>query len=263
MRLNVCFIGAGNLATQLSKSLCDKGCKIIQVYSRTESSAKVLADLVEASYTASTESITENADVYFVALKDAAFEEVLPKINFGKHLVVHCAGSLPLQILENYSENFGVFYPLQTFSKTRDVDFSKIPIFIEANSKKSENILVELGLRISSVVSIVNSEERKSLHIAAVFACNFVNHFYNIASEILGMKNLSFDLLKPLILETALKVQQLSPEEAQTGPAVRFDKNIIGNHLAELEKIGRYAELYKSVSESIFVLHNESRNEFF
>ena len=252
MSLNFCFIGAGNLATHLSKAVKNRGLNILQVYSRTEKSAKELADILSVKYTTSANEIDKNADIYVVALKDSAIDEVLSQINIGNKLIVHCSGSLPLSALESYSENIGVFYPLQTFSRSRDVDFSEIPIFIESNSIKNEELLINLAREISNSVSVLNSENRKMLHISAVFACNFANHFYTMAAEILRSKNIPFDVLKPLILETAKKVQDLSPEKAQTGPAVRFDENIINSHLQALNNFGEYRQLYMSVSKSIF-----------
>lgn len=252
MSLNFCFLGAGNVATQLSKIFQNKGFRITQVYSRTEQSAKKLADSLSTNFTTSINAIDENADVFFVALKDSAIDEVLQQIDFKNKLLVHCAGSLPLSVLKKYSENIGVFYPLQTFSKSRDVDFNKIPIFIEANSSQNVKLLLQIANEISGSVSVINSEKRKMLHISAVFACNFVNHFYAIAADILKSKDIQFDVLRPLILETAQKVQELEPEEAQTGPAIRFDENIINSHLNELKEFGDYQQLYNSISKSIF-----------
>ena len=257
MSLNFCFIGAGNLATHLSKAFQNKGFGISQVYSRTTLSAKELANNLSTNYVISTDEIDENADIYFVALKDSAVDEVLSQINFNNKLIVHCSGSLPLSAIEKYSENVGVLYPLQTFSKKREVDFSEIPIFIEANSAKNEKLLCAITSQISGSVVVINSDKRKMLHISAVFACNFVNHFYTIASDILKSKNIQFDVLKPLILETAKKVQEMEPEKAQTGPAIRFDNNIIDAHLHELKDFGDYRELYKSISKSIFEHYNK------
>jgi predicted short-subunit dehydrogenase-like oxidoreductase (DUF2520 family) len=252
MSLNFCFIGAGNLATHLSKVFQNKGFNILQIYSRTEKSAKELADVLSVKYTTSVNEIDENADVYFVAIKDSAVSEVLSQIKFNNKLVVHCSGSLPLSAIEDFSENTGVFYPLQTFSKKREVDFDEIPVFIESNSMKNKETLLHIANSISKSVSEINSEKRKLLHISAVFACNFVNHFYTIAAEILKSKDIPFDVLKPLILETALKVQELAPGKAQTGPAVRFDENIISAHLQALNDFDEYRQLYISVSKSIF-----------
>jgi predicted short-subunit dehydrogenase-like oxidoreductase (DUF2520 family) len=257
MSLNFCFIGAGNLATHLSKALYHNGFRILQVYSRTEKSAKKLAEAISSKYTTSVNEIDKTTDIYIVALKDSAVAGVLSQINFNNKLVVHCSGSLPLSALERYSGNFGVLYPLQTFSKERDVDFKEIPIFIESNSAKNEELLLYVASEISNSVSVLNSEKRIALHISAVFACNFVNHFYTIASDILKSKDISFDVLKPLILETAKKVQEMEPKMAQTGPAIRFDENIINAHLHELNYFGDYQQLYMSVSKSIFEHYNK------
>jgi predicted short-subunit dehydrogenase-like oxidoreductase (DUF2520 family) len=258
MSLNFCFIGAGNLATHLAKALFSNGYNIVQVFSRTETSASILAGQVNARFTASPAEIMNSADIYFVAINDSAFKEVLPKIDFSNRLVVHCAGSVRMNELESYSSNIGVFYPLQTFSKQRNVDFSKIPVFIEANNSKNENLLIEIAEKISEKVTVLDSERRISLHISAVFACNFVNHFYHIAGNILKSKAIDFDLLRPLILETALKVQTFNPENVQTGPAVRFDENIINLHLSELSETPDYQKLYETISKSIFE-HQKSK----
>lgn len=258
MSFNFVLIGSGNLATQISQAIVKAGNSILQVYSRTESSAKELADKLNATFTTFPDEVRSDGDIYIVALKDSAIGEVLPSINFQNKLVFHCSGSLPLWILESYSSNIGVLYPLQTFSKYREIDFTKVPVFIEANSTKNEAVLLHIGRQISNSVTLLNSEKRKSLHIAAVFACNFVNHFYAISAEILNEKGIHFDVLKPLIQETAAKVMEMEPAEAQTGPAVRFDKNIIAAHLKELEKKRNLAELYNSISKSIFEFHQQS-----
>ncbi|HKJ79956.1 MAG TPA: DUF2520 domain-containing protein [Prolixibacteraceae bacterium] len=257
MQLKFVFIGAGNLATHFSTALKNAGYPILQVYSRTNLSAAKLAHKLNSDYTTSTDTISKEADVYVIAIKDSAFHEVLPAIEFSDKLLVHCSGSMPLNELEKYSKNTGVVYPLQTFSKKRKVNFLEIPVFVEANSKKYEKKLVEIAQQVSNTVSVLSSEKRIYLHIAAVFACNFVNHFYTIASTILSTQNIPFEVLKPLISETAAKVQLMQPEDAQTGPAIRFDENIIAKHLNELKGIKDYDELYNSVSKSIFEHHQK------
>lgn len=260
MSLKICFIGAGNLATHLSKALQNQGHKVIQVYSRTEESASALANILDSEFTTSTKEISADADLYVVALKDSVVNTVLSKINFRNKFVVHCSGSLPRGVLKQYSDNVGVLYPLQTFSKKRAIDFSNIPVFVEANSAKNEIKLLELARTISNEVSVLNSAKRKSLHISAVFACNFVNHMYSISAEFLKANHISFDVLKPLIYETAQKVQEHKPQDTQTGPAVRFEGNIINDHLNQLTGFPAYHELYNSISKSIFELHQE-KNE--
>lgn len=258
MSLNFCFIGAGNLATNLAVALNKKAGNVLQVYSRTKESAQTLADKLNCSYTNSIHEIKTDVDIYFVALKDSAVYEVLAEINFQNKLVVHCSGSLPLSVLDEFSENTGVFYPLQTFSKSRTVDFSEIPVFIEAGLPENRNKLFEIAKEITDSVFDLESERRKSLHIAAVFACNFTNHFYALAADYLESKNISFDVLKPLVAETANKVQEMHPKQAQTGPAIRYDENIISKHLHDLEQYPELKELYSSISKSIFEHHQKN-----
>lgn len=257
MSLNFSFLGAGNLAFHLAKALHSKGFQISQIYNRTESNAKELAEITGSEYTSTLDEIDKFADIYIVALKDSAFDEVLSQIDFQDKLLIHCSGSQPISVLNKYAKNFGVIYPLQTFSKKRVIDFKKIPVFIEANSPANLEILRKIAGAISEKVSVADSEQRQLLHISAVFACNFVNHFYFIAGELLKTKNISFDVLKPLILETALKVQEFQPFVTQTGPAVRFDKNIIDKHLSKLADAEEYRQLYEMISKSIFEHHKK------
>ncbi len=257
MTISVTIIGAGNVATHLAKALSKNEFVIKQVYSRTVESAAVLATKLQAEFTNETGKIDTSADMFFVALKDSVIDEVLSEIDFKNKLLVHCSGSLPLSVLNKHSKNRAVFYPLQTFSKERKIDFRSVPVFIEANTRENEKQLLEIARKLTNTVSVANSETRKQLHISAVFACNFVNHFYTISAELLKAKGISFDVLKPLIKETAQKIETVPPEKAQTGPAVRFDENIISSHLAELKGESDYEELYRLVSKSIFEHHKK------
>lgn len=259
MSHRIVFLGAGNLGTRLSLELQKKGFVIEQVYSRSKSSASQLAQKLHTAYTTSPGDISSGADIYFVVLKDSVCHEVLSQVAFGNSLLVHCSGSMPLAVLEKYATRTGVLYPLQTFSKTRYVDFREIPVFIESRLKEDELILADVARKISDKVSVLDSEKRLMLHIAAVFACNFVNHFYCVASDILHSKNIPFAVLYPLIAETAEKIKQMTPAEAQTGPAVRFDKNIISTHLNELQNFPAFRELYESMSKSIFEYHKNRK----
>ena len=253
----ITFIGAGNVATHLAKAFFKSGFQIVQVYSRTLETARDLACKVDAAHTNDVKEISEEADVYIVALKDSVIEDVLKGIDFDNSLLVHCSGSLPLSILKDYSQNTGVLYPLQTFSKKRELDVDHIPVFVESSKKSNEIKLLELASEISGNVSVLDSVKRKSLHIAAVLTCNFTNHMYALAAEYLNSKAIPFEVLKPLIEETASKVMEMEPKDAQTGPAVRFDQNIIGEHLTELNEFPGTRELYKSISKSIFEFHKE------
>jgi predicted short-subunit dehydrogenase-like oxidoreductase (DUF2520 family) len=250
---NIVLIGAGNLATQLALAMQEKGIQVAQIYSRSLDSAKELAVKVNAKFTNNLSQLDSQADIYMVAVKDSAIQNVLENLSLDEScLIVHTAGSIPMKILDGFSRNYGVFYPLQTFSKTRKVDFSDIPICIEANHPSNLMKLQDLAGRVSESVCQVNSDERKTLHLAAVFVNNFVNHFYAVGAEILQDKKLSFELLKPLIQETAAKIQTIQPIDAQTGPAKRNDQIIINTQLKMLPDKPELQKIYSFVTDSIF-----------
>lgn len=250
---SIVFIGAGNLATNLAKALYRKGFRIEQVYSRTQASARALAEVVEADYTTDLAEVSGDAKLYIVSLRDAAFTELLPQITARKQgaLMVHTAGSIPMNIWEGQTNRYGVFYPMQTFSKQREAEFSEIPFFIEANSAEDTALLKAIASTLSTKVYEATSEQRKSLHLAAVFTCNFSNHMYALAAELLKKYGLPFDVMLPLIDETARKVHELEPHAAQTGPAIRYDENVIGNHLAMLADDPQMQQVYELISQSI------------
>jgi len=259
---NVVIIGAGNLATQLALALFDKNIRLKQVFSRKIESARELAEKVSSGFTNDLSELIIDADLYIVAVKDSAIPEVLENLKLREDkLIVHTAGSVPMNILEGFSNNYGVFYPLQTFSRSRKVDFSNIPICIEANHPANYMKLETLGKKLSVSVTQINSEERKTLHLAAVFANNFVNHLYAIGADILQTKKLDFELLKPLIAETAAKVRELLPIDAQTGPAKRYDQTIINAHLNALDSRPEYQKIYSFVTESIFRLQQKHNHD--
>jgi len=249
--MQICLIGAGNLATQLAPALGAKGHRFLQVYSRTESSAEMLADILDCEAVTQPELIRSDADLYICALKDDALEQILSRIKFGNGLLVHTAGSLPMQILTGFTPNHGVFYPLQTFSKQTLVDFTKVPFFIEAAFPESLKILQDLASCVSEKVIPANSEQRKQLHLSAVFANNFVNYLYSIAEDLVNEQGLDFKYLLPLIEETARKVQTLAPVQAQTGPAVRYDRKVMDEQLNLLEKHPDWQQLYEILSKGI------------
>jgi predicted short-subunit dehydrogenase-like oxidoreductase (DUF2520 family) len=253
----VVMIGAGNLATQLAMALYENGIEITQVYSRTLESAKILALKVGASYTNTVEALVRDADLNIFALSDKALQPMLEQMSLPVGASVHTAGSIPADIFNNYAEDFGVFYPLQTFSKQRMVSFTEIPICIEANDEDLKKELMELGAKISNSLHEINSDQRKQLHLAAVFTCNFANHMYSIGQKLLEEKDVDFSLLQPLIKETAAKVQELAPIDAQTGPAVRFDEEVINKHENALKDLPDFQKLYSFVSESIFKMHSD------
>lgn len=257
---NAVIIGAGNLATQLGLALSQKGITVRQVYSRTHERAQELAQKVNARPSSELSEVGKEADIYIIAVRDSAIEEVLAHLPIDKtSLVVHTAGSIPMEVLSPYTLNYGVFYPLQTFSITRQADFSDIPLCLEAGNASVMEKLEKLARRISSSVHSISSEERKTLHLSAVFVNNFVNHFYALGAEILAQKGLDFNLLKPLIMETAQKVQSMHPLEAQTGPARRMDETVISNHLKMLEDRPEWQKIYSFVTQSIYQIHQKAR----
>ena len=259
---NVVIIGAGNLATQLALALFEKGIQVKQVYSRKIESASELAGKVNASVTNDLSQLIPEADLYIIAVKDSAIHEVLENLRLNDdQLIVHTAGSVPMNILEGFSNNYGVFYPLQTFSKSRKVDFLTVPICIESNHPSNFLKLEKLGERLSTSVNQINSEERKTLHLAAVFVNNFVNHLYAVGADILHDKKLDFDLLKPLIRETAKKIESLNPIDAQTGPAKRNDQNTINAQLKMLQGKPEFQKIYSFATESIFRVQQKHQHD--
>ncbi|MFV0366299.1 MAG: Rossmann-like and DUF2520 domain-containing protein [Mangrovibacterium sp.] len=248
----VTFVGAGNLSTQLAKVLYSKGISINQIYSRTEESAQLLAEQVGAKFTHDLTQLTADADLYFFSVKDDALEQVLCDFPHRNSKIVHTAGSIPMSILKDFSSIYGVFYPLQTFSKLRDVDFHYIPFCIESSEEAFTLQLKNLAGKLSNDVRDVDSNQRQSVHLAAVFVCNFVNYMYTIGHDLMMDSDLDFNLLRPLIQETAQKVMHANPREMQTGPAVRFDEKVMNKHLDFLKNKEELQELYKFVSKQIF-----------
>jgi len=255
--MDIVLIGAGNLATRLGLRLAERNHRIVQVYSRTRESAAELADKLNTVYTTHPEEISPEGQLYLVSVSDKALEALLAQIDFGDHLVAHTAGSLPMDVLKPFSAKYGVFYPLQTFSKSREVDFAQIPVCIEANNSENLNTLHELGTSVSNDVREIDSVQRRQLHLSAVFVCNFVNHLYAIGEALLNEEEIDFDILKPLIAETAAKALEFSPEKVQTGPAVRFDRNVIDRHMEMLKEHPQWNNIYKLLSESIHQLHTK------
>lgn len=255
--MRISFIGAGNLATRLGIALKAAGHEIVQVYSRTEASAQTLADLLGAEAVIRPEVLHSDASLYICALKDDALLEVLKKVDVGNGILIHTAGSLSLEVLKPFAAKIGVFYPLQTFSKEREVDFRTIPVFVESSDKVVLYILKQIAVDLGSEVYEITYEQRLKLHLSAVFACNFVNYLYTISSELLAEQNLPFEVLKPLIRETAAKVQNLFPDQVQTGPAVRFDRKVMDKHLTLLDKHPGWKALYKELSLGI---HQRSKS---
>tara|TARA_R110001583_G_scaffold77623_4_gene211222 strand:- start:4545 stop:5306 length:762 start_codon:yes stop_codon:yes gene_type:complete len=250
--IKIVLLGAGNLAYHLTNYLLNnKAIQVVQVYNRS---------LEKIKYLKSKTSITNNllelkeADIYIISVPDTAIPNLSSQLNFENKLVVHTSGSVALKELKSNS-NKGVFYPLQTFSKEREIDFLTIPICIEASEKKDLELLETLAKSISNNCFLINSEQRKNLHIAAVFVNNFVNHLYHLGNEICSTNKVPFEILQPLIQETSNKIAELSPFEAQTGPAKRNDVKTIEKHKAMLTT--NQQEIYTLLTKSIYKTYGE------
>lgn len=245
--IKVTVIGSGNVAQHLIYAFQKSNdIELVTVFSRQKEN---VLHLVEDSKITNDWDALYESDIYIIAVSDAAIAEVSSKLPFQNRLVVHTSGSVPLEEL-NAKNRRGVFYPLQTFSKNKEVDFAAIPICLESEFDEDYTILENLAEAIKSKHYLISSRQRKSLHVAAVFVNNFTNHLYQIGKDICGEHQLPFEILKPLIAETANKVQSLSPLEAQTGPAKRNDQNTIQAHLALLTDPTQ-KEIYKILTQSI------------
>lgn len=251
--MKIVFVGAGNLATNVAKALDKAGHDILQVFSRTMAPAELLAKEVGAVPTDDIGAVVGSADIYILSVKDAALKSVIEKLCDGerKGLFVHTAGSIPMDVFEGHAERYGVFYPMQSFSKQRQVDFSDVSIFVEATRREDLDVLFTLGRSLGPNVVPLSSEGRKRLHLAAVFACNFTNHCYHLAEEVLSEYGIPFDVMLPLVDETARKVHGMSPYEAQTGPAVRYDENVINMQRGMLPEASGIRQIYELMSKDI------------
>lgn len=223
----VSIIGSGNVALHLIHAFqSNSKIELVQMFARNK---KSLTHLLDSNSVTSDYTQLQAADVYIIAVSDDAIAEVSSQLPFENQLVVHTSGTVPLTTLESKNRR-GVFYPLQTFSKDKAVNFKTIPICLEAENEKDLQTLNQIASTISDAVYQINSEQRKALHVAAVFVNNFVNHLYQMGNEICDNNNVPFEILKPLIQETANKIVSLSPKEAQTGPAKRNDLTTIEAH---------------------------------
>lgn len=247
--MKIVFIGSGNVATHMATALEASGNEIVQVYSRTPDNAALLARRVGAEPIDNIGDIYCAADLYIFSLKDDALPGIIAQMPPTAGVWVHTAGSIPISVLSPHKER-GVLYPLQTFSRDREVNFWDIPVFIEGDRAETTALLRDLAEMISGNVHLLSGDKRRVLHLAAVFACNFANHMYTLASEIVGEEEIPFHLLNPLITETAAKVSVMDPRRAQTGPAVRVDEKVIQRHL-ELLSDPLKRQIYSLLSKSI------------
>lgn len=249
--ITVTILGAGNVASHLYKAFsASETITIKQWYNRTYDSIKSFKNETEVIDDLSQ---LKEADVYILAISDDAVAHLSEALPFKNRFVIHTSGSVSMYGLDKKNKR-GVFYPLQSFSKDAVIDFSKVPFCIETEVKSKMQLLKKLANALGSLYYKVTTEQRKTLHVSAVFINNFTNQMYRIAHEISDKENIEFDLLKPLILETAQKVQNISPYMAQTGPAKRNDKKTLKKHLKLIDN-EEHQEIYKLMTKSIQKTH--------
>ncbi|MFN0048941.1 MAG: Rossmann-like and DUF2520 domain-containing protein [Cytophagales bacterium] len=253
--MKLSFIGSGNVAWHLAQAFENTNHhSVLEVYSRSITNAKKLCGKLYNALPTNSLNLTESkAEIFFICVPDDAIETVCATLKLPKDcIVLHTAGSKGLEALEGLMNvKIGVFYPLQTFSKAKAVNFENIPICIELEDKLLEKSIEKLAFSICENVAFVNSNDRKVLHLAAVFACNFTNHLFSIAKNIVERENLEFKILQPLIEETIQKALANGPEKSQTGPAARKDDKTIQMHLKMLDKYTEIQTIYQIMTENI------------
>ena len=256
--MKVALIGAGRVATNLAPALQRSGVEVVEIWSRSRASAEALANRLGCrAVWGNYDAVTRDADLYLLSLKDDALTEAIRQLHIGREqaLFAHTAGSMPLSLFADAGHERGaVFYPLQTFSKERSVDFATVHFFVEAYRETDAQLLSSLAASLTGSAQLVHrstSALRRQLHLAAVFACNFANHCFAISDELLRECNLDFSVMLPLVEETVAKLHDLSPRDAQTGPAVRHDEQVMGLQRAMLLNRPDLQRLYTLLSEGI------------
>lgn len=250
------FLGSGNVATHFALALHHAGLQILQVYSPNIEHAKKLSAQTGSDATNHISDINPDADLYLISIPDDQISPVVRKLPMFSGIVAHTSGFVEMKVLDRF-KHFGVFYPLQTFSKSRAVDLKQVPFCLEGNDEKTQKTLFNLAGKLSQSVQYINSTDRKQIHLAAVFINNFPNHLYAAAEQLIEEKKLSFDILLPLLQETAAKMNQLKPGEAQTGPARRNDLNTIKIHSEMLRNNPELFEIYQLFSHQILSKYHD------
>jgi predicted short-subunit dehydrogenase-like oxidoreductase (DUF2520 family) len=248
---NIVLFGAGNLAVNLALAIRKAGFTILQVYNRTETHGIQLANKVGATYINDLSRLDLHADLYIISVSDSAIKSLAGKIRVKDKLIIHTSGSMDIDILQKSSSNMGVFHSPQTFSKTRPVNFTDLHVDIQANNKESEKLLVEFAGMLCKNVHIVTAEQRRIIHIAAVFSGNFTNFMYSVAEDILTANDLPFDLMRPIIKKTSENSGLKDPFSRQTGPAVREDYEVLEKHMKALSQYPDYRSMYDLISKNI------------
>ncbi len=254
---NVSFAGAGRVASALCRRIYAAGINVDRIVSLTEQNGRALADSCEASWSPVPE-FPASTDIIIVAVPDHRLKILLGNIKCGHDtLVVHTAGSFGLDIFPENITSKGIFYPLQTFSRERNVDFTGLPFLLESSDKKSYDILEKLAAEIGSAPYFFTSKQRKMVHLAAVFICNFTNHMLTSGKQIVEKEGVPFEIFYPLIHETMSKALDTGPENSQTGPAVRNDRNTIEKHMELLSFSPELKKVYNEITMSIIKYYNK------
>ncbi len=253
-KFSVVVVGSGNVAEAFVASLAaNQDVVVRQVFARNEVRGRMLADMANSVWTCTPQELLA-ADIYIISVSDRAIEEVAHSLPFKQGaIVVHTAGSVPMSVLPSNGVHRGIVYAFQSFSAGRHISLGGVPIFIEAEDDYTKAKLTEFAQLISNRVADADSECRRSIHLAGVFVNNFTNHLYALGADIMEQANLSFDMLKPLIEETAMKaIAGHNPREVQTGPAARGDKAVCDRHVEMLSSDKTMQKIYKSITESIW-----------
>lgn len=250
-RYDITFIGAGNVAWHLAQALYHSGHRIVQIFSRSHETASALADKVNARPVTDYREILPTAQLYIYALKDDILPAAIEQMPITSGIHIHTSGSMPMNVFERTKQHYGCLYPLQTFSKQKAVAVAEVPFFIEANTPETENVIYDTAHSIANQIYRLCSEDRKSLHLAGVFACNFTNLMYRKTEQLLAEKNLPFGIMKGLITEAVNKALCIGPSHSQTGPAERGDRKIINQHIAMLADTPEWQEIYSTLSDMI------------
>ena len=258
MTTNIVVLGAGNVASNFIDAIKSTDIKILQIYNRHLEGAQILAERVNSEAIDDLKMINTNADAYFFMLSDTGIMELALQIGEIKGILVHTAGSIPKEVFKNKTENYGVFYPFQTFSKEMQVSFSKIPVFIEGSNEYTSNYLRFIAQKLGSNIHEAGEEKRKYIHLSGVFACNFMNHCIYLGEKILKDNSIDKEILKPLLEQSFRKVLNIGAERSQTGPAKRMDNSVIEKHMELLKSDELMYDIYRTLTESICKTYNNN-----
>ena len=249
--MTVLIIGAGNVATVLGRLIKAAGHDIVQVVSRSITSAQVLATELGCSAATNFGEMKKDAGLYIAAMSDAVLNEIKENISLGDKVIVHTAGSISKDVLNGVSSNYGVMYPLQSLSKESSCNAIKIPLLIDGNNDDTLQLIQQLADSISPMVTVMSDEDRLKLHVAAVVTNNFTNHLYSLAYDFCNKEGMDFEMLLPLIEETALRLKKYPPAAMQTGPAKRKDIITLDKHLRILNNHPQLRSIYLKMTDSI------------